>query len=555
MADGSATDKCDETPLKLMFPLPPTCKVNLDDVMASTVDIGRCNMVPCETQSYSPSDTMCCMPGNTRALLAECEGFSYEINQITSCECAACAHSNKVLVSGRVNNVDVEVTESYVLYDDISYDVTNSQFLFEATPMAGRVTFHVKSRAFMSQLVTLDVSEGLTQMYVEVTVVAKPTPFVVDVATGAELTIVSTGLSSAVSVIIPQDSFHDENVDEVSGTVNVFLSFSDPRKLDGLDAAPGQFTFQDPEGVIRPLKTFGVVTMEAEDTDGNEVFLTKKITLKVDAGALGITPAETVSLWTIDGVSGQWQKSGTLTSAGSGRRRRQTSPDDQLLYAQTELPRNLPFINLDIEIDDTGFCSVAVQLYYGEDFAIPYRIGRVVAYSVQNGQLTGTTTAVSDMNGRACISVMCGVRQIVKLRYYQGTIVHSTHFLPAAFPFTNTANGFDIVATPPASQVGNAGPVFPSSDTCLDPDSPSYHFKLALNQPQPPLYASLNADDRWFPIPPTKWQACAFLVILNVRIAVTIILFLNVSMPNNVHPLYNLMLKVTLVIEHSKQAH
>ena len=467
------------------------------------------------------------MPGNTRQLLVKCEGFSYEIKQITSCECTECAYSDKVLVSGRVNNADGEVSEGWVWHDNVIYaPVTNGQFHFEATPMAQRATFIVKLKESMSQLVTLDVSEGVNQMYVEVSVVAKPTPFVVDVATGAELTIVSPGLSSAVSVIIPQDSFQDANDDDVPGNVNVFLSFSDPRKLDGLDAAPGQFTFQDSEGVTRPLKTFGVVTMEAEDTDGNEVFLTKKITLKVDAGALGITPAETVSLWTIDGVSGQWQKSATLTSAGSGRRRRQVSPDDQLLYAQTELPRNLPFINLDIELEDIGFCFVAVQLYYGEDFATPYPIGRVAAYSVQNGQLTGEATALSDMNGRACIRVLCGVRQLVKLQYHQGTIiVHTTHSLPAAFPFTNMANGFDIVATPPANQFGNAGPVFPSRNTCIDPDSPSYHFKLALTQPQPPLYASLNADERWFPIPPTKWQACAFLVILNVRITVTIYCF------------------------------
>ena len=458
-----------------------------------------------------------------------CDGFSYDINQTLSCECADC-FDKQVSVSGSVNTGDVALTDAYGLYDmfwaGTTFDITDGRFFFEASPMGGHIVFQIKSSAFMSRLVTLDTTEGVTHMYVEVSLVAKPNSSVVDVAIGAELEVDTSGLSSAVTVIIPQDSFQYKNGDQVTGNVNVFLSFSDPRRLDGLDAAPGQFTFRDSEGETRPLKTFGVVTMDAEDTDGNEMFLTGNITLKVDAGALEITPAEAVSLWTIDGVIGQWHKSGTLTSAGSGRRRRQTSPDEQMLYAQTELPRNFPFKNIDIEMDDTGFCSVAVQLYSGEDFAIPYRFGRVVAYSVQTGQLAGTTTALSDMNGRACLSVLCGVRQNVKLGYHEGTIVHSTHFLPAAFPFTNTANGFDIIATPPDNQGDTTGgPVFSSSETCLASDSSAYHFKLALNQTQRPLYASLNADERWFPGSPFGGRACAFLVLLNVRITVTIVCF------------------------------
>ena len=152
LTDDSATDTCDETPLELMFPLPPTCKVNVDDIMVSKVNIGRCNNVPCVTQlpTLRLSDNLCCMPGNTRLLQVTCEDFSIEIKQITSCGCAECPYSNIVSVSGRVNTGDANVPNAYVLYDDVTYDITDSQFFFEATPMGGHVIFQIKSSSFLT---------------------------------------------------------------------------------------------------------------------------------------------------------------------------------------------------------------------------------------------------------------------------------------------------------------------------------------------------------------------------------------------------------------------
>ena len=516
--DDSATDTCDETPLELMFPLPPTCKVNVDDVMVSKVNIGRCKNVPFVTQlpTLRLSDNLYCMPGNTELLQVSCEDFSYEIKQITSCGCAECPYGNIVSVSGRVNTGDAAVTNAYVLYGDVTYDITDSQFFFEATPMGGHVIFQIKSSSFMSQLVTLDTIEGVTQMYVEVTLAAKPTPSVVDVAIGAELEVETPGLPSAVSVIIPQDSFEDKNGDPVSGNVNVFLSFSDPRKSDGLDAAPGQFTFQNSDGETQPLKTFGVLTMEAEDADGNEVFLVGKMTLEVDADALGIELGESVSLWNIDPVSGQWEKSGELTFPERRRRRRQTTPN--IMSGESSIRATFPFINFDQPIIDRELlCYVAVHTYYGGDFAMPMAGERLIATMLnENGQPFGQTIATTDQNGRACLGLLCGFLHYIYIVSSEGVIVHTTHYLPNMFQFENTASGFDLIA----DQVDNDnGPLFRwqwAGNRCLDSDV--FHFKLAVPPIRPYLFGSLNAVKSWFPPPPAKWQACAFLVMINVRI-------------------------------------
>ena len=519
LPDSSATDSCDQSPLDLSISLPPTCKVTVDGVKATSVNVGRCNNVPCVMQMSSDSDSLCCIPSGTRQLQVECDGFSYEVSQVVSCGCTKCVINKKVTVSGRASSGGADVTNVHVLYDDVTYDVENSQFLFEATPQAGHVVFQVKSSSFMPQLVTLDVNEGVTQIYVEVSLVARPNPDVVDVATGAELNVDTPGLSSAVSVTIPNDSFQDKNGDPVSGNVNVFLSFSDPRQSDGLDSAPGQFTFQDSEGETRLLKTFGVVTLLAEDTNGNEVYLSGKATLNFDAEALGIEVGESVFLWSIDSASGQWQKAGELTYSGSRRRRRRQTNANNKLVGETKIPPNVPYINCDSFVFNGRRCYVTVYVHYGGDFSAPMQGERVIAFIIDNGRFIGRTSTSTDQNGRACLSVVCGLKHIVKLFSSGGIIVHTTHSLPDGFPFTNRVNGFEFTAIPPANQVDNVnGPVFRSQrwDDCYSRSNSSFYFMLAVPPIRPYLYGRLNAVNRWFPDPPAKWQACAFLVILNV---------------------------------------
>lgn len=528
VTDASATDTCDEKPQDQSVELPPTCTVTEGGVKVKSVSIGRCNKVPCVTRTSLDSTDLCCMPTSTRQVEVECDGFKYKANQIMSCGCAECKTANLVIVSGIVKSGGASTSGVKIIQDNTQYPLIIDQFSFEAKSRAGRILFQVKSSIFMPQLVTLDVSEGVTETYVEVTLVAKPNPDLVDVATGAQLKVDTPGLSSAVSVNIAPNSFLDKNGNLVSGNVKVFTAFSDPRKSNGIDTAPGQFTFEDSEGETRLLKTFGVVTLLAEDTNGNEVFLSGKTTMKFDADALGIERGESVFLWTIDGTSGEWQKSGSLTYSGSRRRRRQATTTGNSVEGETEIPPNIPYLNCDRPILRGRLCSIAVYVYYGGDFSVPLQGERVSAFIKENGLFIGRTSGYTDQNGKACLLVACGLQHIVRLESFEGVIVHPTHFLPAGFAFTNRVDGFAFTATSPATQVSNLnGPVFRYRawrSNCYSANASAYHFILAKPPVRPSFYGSLNAvemrpgrDMSWFPNSPADREVCMLQVGITVR--------------------------------------
>ena len=237
MPGESASDTCDGEPEEFEIKLPPTCT----DVASgkTSVNIGRCNNFPCITRSSSVSRNKCCLPSGTSPVQVHCDGTSFKINQVTSCACAECANDDIVLVNGAVKAGGAATHTAYVMKDGIRNNVRDGQFSFETVPQAGRIVFQVQSDTFMPQLVTLDVVEGVTEMYVEVSLTPKGIPHVVNAGTGAQLDVVTPGMSSAVSVRIPPNSFQDKTGNEVSGDVDVFLTFADPRLPDGISSAPG----------------------------------------------------------------------------------------------------------------------------------------------------------------------------------------------------------------------------------------------------------------------------------------------------------------------------
>ena len=279
LTDAGAIDTCDEKPQDQWVELPPTCFVTNGGVRVKSVNIGRCNQVPCVTKTSLDSANLCCVPSSTRQMEVECHGFKYKVNQIVMCGCVECTTLSKVIVTGTMKRLGTSKSPAYITQDNEQYGNFTTHFSFESKPRAGRIVFQVKSSSFLPQLVTLDVDEGVTEMYVEVTLLPKPSPDLVDAATGGQVDVDTPGLPSAVSINIAPSSFQDTNGNPVFGNVKIYTSFADPRKSDGIANAPGQFTFDDSEGMTRHLKTFGVITLMAEDTKGKEVFLSGKATI------------------------------------------------------------------------------------------------------------------------------------------------------------------------------------------------------------------------------------------------------------------------------------
>ena len=526
-SEASAPDTCDEAPADINVDLFP-CTVTIAGITSSSFNIRRCKHVPCITHTSTDSTSMCCSPIRTRQQQVDCPRFNHPIFQVESCGCAVCSKDNHVTVNGDVHGSGAPMSNVHIMHDGIRYDVVDDQFSFEAIPEAGRIVFRVKSDEFMPQLVTLDVSEGVTQMYADIKLIPKGTPNVVSAVTGGKLDVGTTGMSSAASVSIPPNSFQDANGDHVTGDVNVFLTYADPRvPVVGLLSAPGQFTYQDSEGETRLLETRGVITLVAEDQSGNEVFLSGTVTMEFKADPLGIESGDTYFLWSIDPLTGEWQKSGEMTYSGSRRRRRQASGTDRnsTVVGETEIPPNVPFVNCDRPFLRGRLCSVAVYVYYGNSFLTPLQGEVVSAFIIENGLFLGRTRGYTDTNGKACLLVACGLRHIVLLESSEPVYVHPTHHLPAGFVFTNYDAGFEFTAPLVSS---DDGPVFPfswSGQRCYQGNHTSYHFKLAKAPLRPSLYGSLNAvqmrpgfDNSWFTGSGSEREMCAVQVEIQVGV-------------------------------------
>ena len=527
-SEASAVDTCAETPIDLVVDMLPTCTITIAGTTSSSFNVRRCNNILCVTHTSTSAISMCCLPTNTHQQQVDCAGFSYPIFQIDSCGCGVCPQDNHVTVNGVVHGSGAPIADVHIMHGGIRYEVEDDLFSFEAIPEAGRIVFRVKSDAFMPQLVTLDVSEGVTQMYADVTLTPKGTPNVVSAETGGELDVATTGMSSAASVNIPPNSFQDANGDPVTGDVNVFLSYADPRvPVVGLGSAPGQFTYQDSEGETRLLETRGVITLVAEDQSGDEVFLSGTVTMEFDADALGIESGDTYFLWSIDGSTGEWQKSGEMTYTSSRRRRRQASGNDRnnTVVGETEIPPNVPYVNCDRPFLGGRLCSVAVYVYWGESLLTPLQGERLSAFIIENGVFLGRTRGYTNKDGRACLLVTCGLQHIVLLESREPVYVHPTHHLPAGFGFTNRDEGFEFTA-PIVSSAD--GPVFSYNvygQRCYQGNDASYHFKLAKAPLRPSLYGSLNAvemrpglDNSWFTNSGSEREMCVVQVEIQVGV-------------------------------------
>ena len=532
LTEASADDTCDQRPLDLMVTLLPTCAVA--GIANKSFNVGRCNDVPCVTRSSHDSAKLCCMPSSTRQLHVDCADFSYTISRVVSCGCAECANNNRVFVTGVVVAAGAPTYGGFILHNDSTYGIRRNKFSFETTPQAGRIVFSVKMSAFMPRLVTLDVAEGVPDAYVEITLTPKGNPNIINARTGGQIAVVTPGMSSAVSINIPPESFHDRFGYTITGNadIRVYLSFSDPRLPDGLEAAPGRFSFEDFEGETRLLETKGVVTLRAETVRGDELFLNGKVTLTFDADALGIENSESLFLWSIDSATGDWKKSGELTTNGGGRRRRQATDNSNkanTVVGETEIPPNVPYVNADKLILRGRVCTIVVYVYYGDDFTTPLRGGGVAAYMVENGLVVARTQAVTDRDGKACVLVACGLRNIIKTYSQFGVIVHPTHHLPEGFGFTNLVGGFEFVPT--VGNSANNGPVFANNGwigECDTLDSTAYHFKLSTVVPLPSYYGSLNAvelrprfDNSWYTGSPSEAEVCILQVGIRVRMTRT----------------------------------
>ena len=454
-------DTCDTVPTTLAVTLPPGCNVTLGDTKVTTLNVGECMSEPCVLRD-DKTPGQCCVPVAIEEVEVQCDGTTYNMTRVLSCGCGQCEIGFEVDVTGSVSirtNISgistiVPVNATLLVSgNDIDPNDTqtygNGLFSFTAKPEAERIVvrfYQETNEDFLPQVVSIDVPRGVSTISREVVLQAKPEPVSLDASTGGAVN--TSPLEGAPVVTIPANSIVDADGNPYNGTVKVYPTFADPRDLDSISDAPGDFSFQNEEGESQELQTNGVLGLFFEDENGNPLQLSGKTTLMMNAASLGINATEEGDpdsyAWTLDADTGKWKMAAPLKYVNSRRKKRDLSVSVSVTIV---IPFPLPYINLDKPVWKSIRCILIIQVYADVQFTQPLGdMSLQVITTTPNGQIYLTyTRGYVNRNGRACVTVLCGYRHIIVMKPLLGQpIAHPTHHLPAGFSFTNAAGAMVI---------------------------------------------------------------------------------------------------------------
>lgn len=230
-------------------------------------------------------------------------------------------------------------------------------------------------------------------------------------------------LGNGTSVALSGD-YIDQDGNPYSGSVDVILDFLDPASED-LDALmPGMLYAEDASGDEAYLETYGMVSVELRDANGNELNINPnspaEIRFPLDPALQSVAPT-TIPLWSFDDTLGYWIEEGEAVLQGS---------------EYVGQVAHFSFWNCDAPFPVVDFC--------------------VIIQDVNGNPLTGTTiqistpntpyprSGVTDENGEACGKVAEGEVLTIFVTDLCGNVVYST----TAGPFNSAANVGPLQFTP-----------------------------------------------------------------------------------------------------------
>ena len=447
-------DTCDSVPTVFDVPLAAGCSATVNGSTVTTVDVGECVSDPCVTRTDTAKGK-CCAPVLSVDVEVDCDIHSYTMKKITACGCGECEKDGEIEVSGTVSvrktlfgkttivavNASLHVTGNDIDPNDTS-TFGNGLFSFSATPEAGRISirfYQNDSADFLPQVVSVEVPRGASSVSRVVVLQEKPEPVPLNASLGGDIRMSAD--DGAPTVTIPANSIVDANGDPYEGTVNVYPTFADPRDLDSISSAPGEFSFDNEEGEKQDLQTQGVLGLFFQTADGQPLRLSGKTTLTLDPDNLGIGQTEDGEpdsyAWTMDADTGKWKMAAPLEYV-SKRRKRATLI--LIVSVQIIIPYPLPYINLDKPALKRIRCTLIVQVYADALYTQPLADTtlQVVTMTPDGRLYIGYTMGYTNYRGRACVTVMCGYRHMIVMKPLLGQAqAHPTHHLPAGFSSIN----------------------------------------------------------------------------------------------------------------------
>lgn len=563
--------------------LPYGCFVGDNGNQNDTIDVRTCSNALCTRSDLHDNGSCsdywehhCCSPALVQSVNVSCEGFSYTISKVMSCECKPCSYKTVVTgrAFGRKDGKEIPLKLGSVVIGERIQTYTSMEgvFKFEVSKGVKRivVTFYdlvFKELATVTKVFTVNVG---AETYVTAILPLKHPSIPFDSLNGTEIHL-GDDIPDApplASLSIPPDSFVTSTGKRHQGNVNISLQVMDPRKRDDLDAANGEFESEAPDGSKVPLVTYGVVDISLSDYYGNPISLTKPMKLSLDAQLFNIPRDENdepeISLWIYDINKGTWLEVSRLVSETGvqGRRRLLQSSGRYAIEFLPQPPGPLELYTTTTERIDTGTrlscnldrripvyeyvthqnpkggaCYAAVSLYKDLSLKEIYteRDFEIVSYVQEMydmNYLGSTNTKTISKNGRACIPIFCDKRVYIFVtrngneRFYPGE-----HSLPFSQYIRNTSNN-EIVFE--SRHIGNSasikGPVYKLVDKtqCLNGRAldNTYQFKFAPFAAAPVISRKVSNIKQyterlsWYPVPydSPNLRSCFIKVAIKVSI-------------------------------------
>lgn len=121
-------------------------------------------------------------------------------------------------------------------------------------------------------------------------------------------------VSGGGQVDFTANSFKDENGNAYSGDVNIYTTYLDPTRTDLREVMPGNLVALNTANELQYLKSFGMINVELEGSNGQKIQLSEAATLSTPVPDLLINDApNSIPLWHFDTESGLWKQEGEAT--------------------------------------------------------------------------------------------------------------------------------------------------------------------------------------------------------------------------------------------------
>jgi hypothetical protein len=177
--------------------------------------------------------------------------------------------------------------------------------------------------------------------------------------------------SGKVKLDFPAKSIIKRDGSAFNGNVNVIARYIDPESENLLNVMPGMLAGLTDEDEMAAMITYGMVTVELVDNNGNalEVNPDSKVVVKLPASASG--PA-TIPLWHFNETYGLWIEAGTATKVGSeyvgevnhfSTWNLDIKFDASPFNVKVSFQENIPLSNVVVEVFDGDFEVSYAQIY------------------------------------------------------------------------------------------------------------------------------------------------------------------------------------------------